>query len=131
MQEERNNEYYPEWEDFIRSTGIEIEDDNYEGNITDIMGALTAIEKIVERIAIEKKEDGIDIYDFSENIQWERRFALTDKLLCILDTSYVFMPLLFLMTCRDKIEIDRDGKDGRHMTCYKLKDGQTLAVRAS
>ena len=52
-----NHERYPEWLEFIQSQGIEIgEDDVYEGEITDFMGALAVIENITLRIEKEKRE---------------------------------------------------------------------------
>ena len=46
-----NNEYYIEWEHFIKSQGIEIDDDGcYDGEITDVMGMFDAIDKITKRL---------------------------------------------------------------------------------
>lgn len=43
-----NNESYIKWNEYLKTQGIEIdEDDCYEGTITDFMGALSVIEEIV------------------------------------------------------------------------------------
>lgn len=52
-----NNESYPEWEEFIRSHGIEIgEEGDYEGETTDFMGMLQTVENIVLHIEEERRE---------------------------------------------------------------------------
>ena len=52
-----NNEYYPEWIEYIRSQGIEIDEDGcYEGEITDVMGAVIAIEKVIQRLEEERRQ---------------------------------------------------------------------------
>lgn len=52
-----NNESYPEWEEFIRSQGIEIgEEGNYEGETTDFMGMLQTVENIVLHMEEERRE---------------------------------------------------------------------------
>lgn len=51
-----NNEEYPEWLEFIRSQGIEIDEEGcYDGDITDFYGAVTAAEKIVRRVMDHRK----------------------------------------------------------------------------
>jgi hypothetical protein len=43
-----NNESYPQWIEFIKSQGISVDADGcYEGDITDFMGAVKAVEEIV------------------------------------------------------------------------------------
>lgn len=52
-----NNESYEEWNDFLKSQGIEINDEGcYDGEITDFMGAVKAMEQIVMRIDAEQAE---------------------------------------------------------------------------
>lgn len=53
-----NNEYYPEWIEFIKSQGIEVDDEgNYSGEIHDFMGMLTTIETIVLNIEKERQNE--------------------------------------------------------------------------
>lgn len=57
-----NNECYPEWIDFIKKQGIEVsEDGNYDGNITDVMGAIETIEAIILRLAKDRVEKIINV----------------------------------------------------------------------
>ena len=53
-----NNEFYPEWINFIVEQGIAIDDDYcYDGEIKDFMAALETVEKIVMRLEGERKEN--------------------------------------------------------------------------
>lgn len=53
-----NNECYPEWIEFIQSQGIEVDEDAcYEGEITDVMGAIMTIEKIILKIEAERRRE--------------------------------------------------------------------------
>ena len=68
-----NNECYQEWLDFIKNSGIDLEDDDgfYEGEITDVMGALTVIENIVENLADDMKERNYNMFDFKDTLTKE------------------------------------------------------------
>ena len=59
-----NNEYYPEWIEFIKSQGIKVnEDGDYDGEIKDVMKAIETIENIVLRLEKELREEVIDKHD--------------------------------------------------------------------
>ena len=46
-----NNESFQEWYDFIKSEGIDIDEEGrYDGFITNVMGAIEAIEAIIENL---------------------------------------------------------------------------------
>lgn len=146
-----NNEYYPEWEEFIKSQGIEVNEDGcYDGEITDFMGALMTIEKIVMRLEKEfqerkdlrnrlngKHKPIQSLFDFSniveeleeqdENVKFGK--SLFDKLLHYTQNGYAFMPYAFYMACEDKLE-RADKRIKGHFHCYKLKDGETINVSA-
>jgi hypothetical protein len=50
-----NNEQYKIWDDFIRSEGIKISEDGYyDGYITNIPGAIHALEEIIIQIATDR-----------------------------------------------------------------------------
>ena len=52
-----NNEIYDEWLNFVESQGIEVSEEcTYDGEITDVMGAVKVIEKIILRLASEHNE---------------------------------------------------------------------------
>ena len=57
-----NNEFYQEWLDFIQSQGIEVSEEcTYDGEITDVMGAIKTIEKIILRLAEEHNEHVVSL----------------------------------------------------------------------
>lgn len=155
-----NNECYPEWLEFIKSQGIEIDDEQcYEGEIHDFMGAMIAIEKIVMRLNKEREElrdkwnkDNRSrklksLFDFTcvpESIEHEDRFyeehkemdaalrtSLFDALLEAVEHSYAFMPYSFYEACKEKLVQNESFSTPGHFTCYVLKDGNTIHVKAS
>lgn len=153
-----NNEYYPEWIEFIKSQGIEVgEDGDYDGEIKDVMKAIETIENIVLRLEKEFREEVIDkednrylvardssgkkksyksLFDFSniydKTIEYQNKpygVSLVDQLLNIQQNAYAFMPLTFIEACKDCIT-SKLSKD-RHRTWeYHLIEGKTIHVHA-
>lgn len=71
-----NNESYPEWNEFIASQGIVInEEGGYEGETTDFMGMLQVVEQIVMRLNEEQKKRAKAAYDMVEDFPEEERTA--------------------------------------------------------
>lgn len=69
-----NNEYYDEWIDFIKSCGIQVDEDGaYEGDITDFMGALVVVEKIT--LQLNQKRD-----EFEKRICWKVWYKENSKI---------------------------------------------------
>jgi hypothetical protein len=153
-----NNEYYPEWLEFIKSQGIEVDDDGcYEGEIHDFMGALVTIENIVMRLYKETEDrrerlggkiGNKKIYGFFDmthiadtiamnnqvDENGKRLFecgdSLFDELCGVINNSYAFMPYAFFVSCEDKLEPVDSFTTKDHFYCYKLKDGETISVKA-
>lgn len=72
-----NNEYYPEWIEFIKSQGIAVNEDGYyEGDITDFMGALSVIEQIVLRLNKEQEERNQKRREHIQKLSDEQRETL-------------------------------------------------------
>ena len=153
-----NNEYYPEWIDFVKEQGIDEEDGEYDGEIMDIMGAVKTIEDIVLRLEREHREDGIghdydshyivatnetmknkryrSLFDFSgiyDKTLSEKgrtyRQSLTDRLLEIQENAYVFMPLAFLKACGNCIKRKMSRNEDRTWE-YVLVKGKSVHVHA-
>lgn len=142
-----NNEYYQEWFDFIESQGIVVSDEfTYDGYITDVMGAIKAIEQIILRKAKESEETIIGrngktfkhckLFDFSneyEKIIMDREdkygMELTDHIMFIEDIAYMFMSVAFIKACKDLIERVPKPK-GKRLYNYKVKDGKQVHVHA-
>ena len=148
-----NNEYYPEWIEFIKSQGIAVgEDGDYDGEIVDVMNALKVIENIVLRIEKEYREDGISPYDTHRIVSQDGssytslfdfshvydkilhedidKRPLTDRLLEIQKNSYMFMPLAFLNACGDCIKEDWSSITDGRLYNYSLVDGKKIHVHA-
>ena len=153
-----NNEYYPEWIDFIKSQGIEIgEEDDYDGEIKDVMKALETIENIVLRLETAYRANPIDrysdnhfvvsvdeegnqkeyksLFDFSnvyDNLLEEKRYPifLTDRLFSLQNNAYMFMPLVFLNACGDCIKRTKISRDILRLNNFVLVDGKTIHVSA-
>lgn len=148
-----NNDYYEEWLDFIKSQGIVVNEAGcYDGYITDVMGAIEAIEKVVlseERI----RQKRIKEYDFSKcdeelnrvygpksifdltNISYNiinhpEDYFLLDELIQIKNNGYMFFPLAFLEACGDQIEKTRHQAGSNRFYNYKIKDGCKIHVVA-
>jgi hypothetical protein len=142
-----NGEYYPEWIEFIKSQGIEVDEDGcYEGDITDFMGALVIIENIVLRLNKEREEDkkkrdgktrmSIEsLFDFSNIPQKiaDPRYetSLLDELHQLIENSYAFMPYVFYQACEEQLVRDHIYTTHNHFFCYKLKDEEKIHVKAS
>lgn len=160
-----NNEYYPEWIEFIKEQGIEVSDECiYEGEIKDFMKALQVIENIVLRLEKEKRERNeklekemeeknfseeekafarTKIYGIKSIFDWKNTFdkvtnnndkyglSLLDELISIIDESYAFLPYQFLKACEGKIERDKCFSTDQHFNCYKIKENESIYVRAS
>ena len=147
-----NGEYYPEWIDFIKSQGIEIDEDgDYEGYITDFMGAVTVIENIVMRLNKEqearKKRFGEKIgknkieslFDFTNKIQKVEKqdasettgYSVLDELFDIVELTYAFMPYMFYKACESDLVKEHIYSTANHFRCFKLKEGTRIHVKAS
>lgn len=143
-----NNEYYSEWIEFVKSQGIEVDEDGcYSGEIKEFMPALFVVESIVlrlnrEREALKEKWNGrlsferpiLSLFDFQnippkvENQDYET--SLFDELFGIVKNSYAFMPYAFFKACEDKLEKDHVFATPNHFYCFKLKVGETIHIEA-
>lgn len=152
-----NNESYGKWMDFIAKQGIEInEEGDYEGHITNFMGALEVLEEIAldiqkereERIAEIKKSTRRDdpetqekmlsrvrsLYDLSyipSNITEDKyvRNGLFDELYELVNNGYLFLPMAFYLACKDQLQPAKQHINKRWRS-YELKPGQSIHVKA-
>lgn len=138
-----NNEYYPEWADYIQNKGIEIgADGEYEGELDDFMEALDVIENIVINIEKERRENkakgkkffSASIFDlgniYDDVINMPDYESILDKELHYLQNGYMFMPYAFYKACEDIIEFKGYSFETKHSKIYKLKDGCKIRISA-
>lgn len=132
-----NNECYEKWINFIKTKGIEVDEEYcYDGKITDVMGAISVIEEIVMDMENEEYRTN-SVFDLSfmkDKITHENSNAkscLLDELIQHIECGYVFMPYAFLQACKDVLEMDHFHADKKHFNCYKLKKGKSIHIKAS
>ena len=142
-----NNEYYIEWENFIKSQGIEIDEDGcYDGEIDDVMGMFGVIDKITKRLIEERHLEVLngetdykgkpltELTDLSSSmlLKGDVPIFMFDKQM--IENAYCFLPYQVYLAVEDVIERTREiyEKDGTRWICctYKLKDGKKIRVHA-
>lgn len=146
-----NGECYPEWIEFIKSQGINVDDEEcYTGEIHDFMGALAVIEKIVLRLNKQREEYKEScggqigkrkipsLFDFTGNIEKiinqsqdeTEGYSLLDEIFDIINLTYAFMPYVFYNACKDALEPTNSYDSPNHFSCFKIKDGCSIVVEA-
>ena len=153
-----NDEYYPEWIEFIKSQGISVnEEGRYEGHITDFMSAIKACEQIVLRLDDEIKErfahlehtintadpeaqawlakHNKSLFDLTpirrktdEDADKTLGTRLFDELYDLVEYGYLLIPIKLFNACRDDIELDLGNKT--RFRAYRLKEGRQINVHA-
>ena len=144
-----NNESYPEWEEWVKSQGIEIgPDGNYNFYTKDFNGMMQAVEKIVKRLIKERHEDVIkgrkyfnfrlnkevpykELGDYSnilEEVEKKQKFynnknlSLHFYLRDHIENGYFFLTYRLFDICRDKLE--------DHLVSYKVTDPKGIEISA-
>lgn len=142
-----NNEYYEEWADFLKSKGIEIDEDGcYDGEIDDVMGMFETIDKIT-KLLIKEQHESVEkgVKDFMGNPSKEladlsNSMWLSDTTPVLIfnqqmiENAYCFLPYQVYKAVEDLIEkvpgrYKKDDVDWAFCT-YKLKEGKKIKVYA-
>ena len=141
-----NNEYHDEWIDFIKSKGIEIDEDGlYESEIDDVQGIFEVVDKITRRLInerhkeVEKGEKTFrgeplrELTDFSDYMWLDDKTPILMFNEQVINHAYCFYPWQVYQAVLDKIErvsglYEKDGIDWTFFT-YKIKDNETIKVR--
>lgn len=148
-----NNDGYNKWIEFIENQGIKVDEEGkYDGYITDVMGAIEVLEKIVMDEE-KKRQEMIAKYDFSEmNEDMIRKYAprsifdltnipyninkypdayfLLDELIQVSENAYMFYPLIFIKACGDSIKRSHHIEGSNRFYCYEIKEGKKIHVCA-
>jgi len=138
-----NNESYPEWEEWVKSQGIEIgPDGNYEFYTHDFNGMMQAVEKIVIRLIKERHEEVIkgrkyfdfcinkevpyhELGDYSnilEEVEKKQNIPFHYYLKDHIENGYFFLTYRLFDICRDKLE--------DHLVSYKVTDQKGIEISA-
>lgn len=124
-----NNDCFEPWLKYIKSQGIKVDGNyNYNGFITDIDGALNALEEIVMNIEnknniLKQDSDSYLLINVSPYL-----IFMTDKLMNVVENSYMFLPVQFINCCGNLIKRNLS-VDGR-LYNYVVKDGMKINVCA-
>ncbi len=143
-----NNEGYQEWIDFIKSKGIEVDEDGiYDGYITDLQGMFNVIDKITQNLINKRHEEVLkgekdwdgkpytELTDLSEPMWLSNDTALLFCNMQMINYAYCFLPYQVYKAVEDIIEISDKpyiSENGREWYCctYKLKEGKKIHVEA-
>lgn len=141
-----NNECYDEWFDFIKSKGIEIDEDGiYDGYIDDLQGMFNIIDKITQRLIDERHEQVIrgektwngkdykELTDLSVSSYLDSKTPLLMFNMRMIEDAYCFLPYQVYMAVKDIIEkADKPYVDDKewYFCSYKLKEGKKIHVSA-
>lgn len=143
-----NNEYYEKWADFIKSQGIEIDEDGiYDGDIEDLQGMFNVIDTITRELINERHNQVVEgdltwdgkpyreLTDLSESMWLTDRTPLLMYNIQMVDHAYCFLPYQVFKAVEDIIEksdVPYISDDGKEWYCcsYKLKEGKKIHVHA-
>ena len=141
-----NNESYPEWFDFLKSKGVEIDEECiYDAYIDDIQGLFEVIDKITKRLIDERHEQIVkgeknwndkpyhELTDLSESIYLNDETPILMYNMRMIKDAYCFLPYQVFMAVEDIIEeADKPyiGEKEWYCCSYKLKDGEKIHVYA-
>ena len=142
-----NNVCYREWDEFIKSCGIQMDEDGgYEGDITDVKGMFNTIDLITRRLIKERHrlvERGRlalngkpykELTDLSDSMYLDGENPVLMFAMNMVENAYCFLPYQVYMAVKDKIEPAEeryviDGVDWSYCS-YKIKDGESIHVDA-
>ncbi len=141
-----NNEWYQEWDDFIESEGIEIDEDGlYDGYIENLQGMFDVIEKITRRLIDERHEQVVageltwkgepykELTDLSESMWLDDETSILEFNIHMIENAYCFLPYQLFKAVEDIIEQcahDEPGAVVLGYRCYRLKDSEKIHVDA-
>ena len=142
-----NNDYFPEWADFIKANGIEIDEDGcYFGYLYDVKGLFEVIDSITRKLIAEQHENvekGLKNYvtgepyremtDLSDSMWFNEKTPLLMFNMRMVNDTYLFLPYQVYLILKDKIEhTDSYESNGIEwfLCAYKLKEGEKIEVRA-
>ena len=143
-----NNESYSEWLYFIKSKGIEVNEDCiYDGYITDLQGMFNVIDTITRGLINNRHEEVLkgekdwngkpyrELTDLSESMWLADNVPLLKYNMQMINHAYCFLPYQVYKAVEDIIEISDKpyiSEDDREWYCctFRLKEGKKIHVEA-
>lgn len=136
-----NNEYYERWINYIKSQGIEVDDEEgrYDGELTDFMGALQVIEEITWDLYKEREEERKQnkrlpgLFNLSPDMARIEKTHdnLFDWLMNVTNNCYCMLPYTFFKCCEPHLVRETPFIIKDRGYCYKLMEGRTIHIHAS
>lgn len=142
-----NNEWYQEWADFLKSEGIEVDEEDglYDGYIDNLKGMFDTIDVITKRLIAERHEKVIageedwkgkplkELTDLSGSMWLDGETSILMFNIQMIENAYCFLPYQLFKAIENKIERCKHNDPGSVVLghkCYRLKDGETIHVHA-
>lgn len=144
-----NNDCYQEWIDFLKSEGIEIDEDGcYDGYITNLQGMFNVIDTITRGLINDRHNQVVmgeltwegkpykELTDLSESIWLNDETPLLMYNMQMIGNAYCFLPYQVFKAVENIIEksdvpyVSDDGKEW-YLCSYKLKADEKIHVYAS
>lgn len=142
-----NNESYQEWDDFLKSKGVEIDEDGcYDAYIDDLQGMFNVIDTITRRLIKERHEQVVkgekgfmgrpytELTDLSNSPWLDDETPLLRYNMQMINYAYCFLPYQVFKSVEDIIEESEErylnGNIDWGFCSYKLKDGAKIHVHA-
>ena len=143
-----NNQWYQEWIDFLKSEGIEVDEDDgfYDGYIDNLKGMFDVIDKITKRlindrhkkvVAGERDWEGKPLKELTDlsGSMWlkDDKISILTFNIQMIENAYCFLPYQVFKAVEDVIEgckHDDSGAVALGYRYYRLKDGKRIHVHA-
>lgn len=142
-----NNESYQEWDDFLESKGVKIDEEGcYDAYIDDLQGMFNVIDTITRRLINERHEQVVkgekslmgkpyaELTDLSDSMWLNDETPLLEYNMQMINHAYCFLPYQVFKAVEDIIEksekpYSNENIDWRFYS-YKLKHGAKIHVYA-
>lgn len=143
-----NNAYYQEWIDFIRSEGIEVDEDgSYDGHIENLQGMFNVIDTITRGLINDRHNQVVageltwegkpytELTDLTESMWLDDKTPLLMYNMQMIENAYCFLPYQVFKAVENIIEksdvpyVSDDGKEW-YFCSYKLKSGNKIHIYA-
>lgn len=140
-----NNESYQEWDDFLESKGVKIDEEGcYDAYIDDLQGMFNVVDTVTRRLIKERHEQVVkgercfgkpyaELTDLSDSMWLNDETPLLEHNMYWINNAYCFLPYQLFKAVEDIIEIcghDGSGAVKLGYSYYRLKDGKRIYVCA-
>ena len=143
-----NNEYYTEWIDFLKSEGIEVDEDEglYDGYIDNLQGMFDVINTITKKLIDDRHKMVVagernwnnkpykELTDLSDSMWLDDKTPILTFNIQMIENAYCFLPYQLFKAVEDIIEECKYNEPGAVVLGYKyyrLKDDKKIHIHAA